>query len=99
MTIQGGGVSKSATKAPWAGISREKKRGILTILFARSGLIRVFVADLDNLAPSRAPSDRRGVRHGLRSTRDALPEGLGAAPFVQICHKGPDRAGTPEENR
>ena len=30
---------------------------------------------------------------------DALPTGPAAAPVVQICHKGPDRAGTPEENR
>ena len=48
MATQGGGVSKSATKAPRAGIGREEKRGISTILLARSGSIRAFVADLDN---------------------------------------------------
>ena len=70
MTIQGGGVSKSATKAPWAGISREKKRGISTILFARSGPIRAFVADLDNLAPSRAPG---GAATGRPATTTGTP--------------------------
>ena len=40
-------VSKSATKALRAGIGREKKRGISTILFRRSGAIGAFVADLD----------------------------------------------------
>ena len=29
----------------------------------------------------------------------ALPEGPAVAAFVQICHKGADRAGAPEENR
>ena len=46
--IQGGGVSKSATKAPRVGISGERRRGISTILFRRSGSIGAFVADLDN---------------------------------------------------
>ena len=41
-------VSKSATKAPRAGIGREEQRGISTILFRRSGSIRALVADLDN---------------------------------------------------
>ena len=40
-------VSKSATKALRAGIGREKKRGIPTILLRRSGTIGAFVADLD----------------------------------------------------
>jgi len=48
VATQGGGVSKSATKAPRAGIGREGKRGISTFLLARSGSIRAFVADLDN---------------------------------------------------
>ena len=47
-TIRVGGVSKSATKAPRAGIGREEKRGISTILLAHSGSIGAFVADLDN---------------------------------------------------
>ena len=44
---RGGVVSKSATKAPRAGIGRGGNRGISTILFRRSGSIRAFVADLD----------------------------------------------------
>ena len=47
----GRGVSKSATKALRAGIGREEKRGISTFLLARSGSIRVFVADLDSWRP------------------------------------------------
>ena len=46
--IRGGGVSKSATKAPRGGIGREEKPGISTILLRRPGAIRAFVADLDN---------------------------------------------------
>ena len=48
-------MSKSATKAPRAGIGGEKKRGISTFLLAHSGLIRAFVADLDNEAPRTLP--------------------------------------------
>ena len=48
MATRGGDVSKSATKALRAGIGREEKRGISTILLAHSGPIRAFVADLDN---------------------------------------------------
>ena len=64
VVIQGGSVSKSATKAPRAGIGREEKRGISTILLARSGSIRAFVADLDNPPPQtgrggRSPVERR----------------------------------------
>ena len=57
VTIRGGGISKSATKAPRAGIGWEEKRGISTILRARSGSILAFVADLDILR-------RHGVREG-----------------------------------
>ena len=46
--VRGEGVSKSATKAPRAGIGGKRRRGISTILLARSGSIRAFVADLDN---------------------------------------------------
>ena len=63
-TIRGGSVSKSATKAPRAGIGREEKRGISTILLARPDSIRAFVADLDNPPPrtgrgGRSPVERR----------------------------------------
>ena len=34
-----------------------------------------------------------------RSWRPPSSQGLAAAPVVQICHKGPDRAGASEENR
>ena len=44
---RGGVVSKSATKAPRAGIGRGENRGISTILLARPDSIRAFVADLD----------------------------------------------------
>ena len=47
-TIRSGDVSKSVTKAPRGGIDREKNRRISTILFRTSGVIRAFVADLDN---------------------------------------------------
>ena len=40
-------MSKSATKAPRAGIGRGGNRGISTILLARPDSIRAFVADLD----------------------------------------------------
>ena len=54
-------MSKSATKAPHDRIGREKKRGISTFFFRRSGSIRAFVADLDNLR-------RRGLRERHRRT-------------------------------
>ena len=53
--VRGGGVSKSATKAPRAGIGREEKPGISTILLARLGPIGAFVADLDNPRRRRPP--------------------------------------------
>ena len=49
-------MSESATKALHGGVGREKKRGISTIPFARSGSIRSFVADLDNRVTT-APGD------------------------------------------
>ena len=47
-TVRGGGVSESVAKAPRAGIGIEKKRGISTILLARSSAIEAFATDLDN---------------------------------------------------
>ena len=41
-------MSESVAKAPRAGIGREKKRGISTILLARSSAIEAFATDLDN---------------------------------------------------
>ena len=46
-TGQGDDLSKSVAKAPRAGIGREKKRGISTFLFRRSGSIGAFATDLD----------------------------------------------------
>ena len=83
MTAWGGGVSKSATKAPRAGIGREEKRGISTILFRRSGSILAFVADLDILR-------RHGVREGAKG-RTATTTG---APASQ---QGP-RAAAPDSS-
>ena len=60
-------VSKSATKAPRAGIGREEKRGISTFLFRRSGSIGAFVADLDN-PPARTGRGGR-PRVGRRARR------------------------------
>ena len=45
--IWGGIVSESVAKAPQAGISREKKRRISTVLFRCSGTIRAFATDSD----------------------------------------------------
>ena len=56
--VRGGGLSKSATKAPRAGIGSERRRGIPTILLARLGSVGAFVADLD----SRRPRAGRGGR-------------------------------------
>ena len=67
VTIRSGGVSKSATKAPRAGIGREEKRGISTILCARSGSIRAFVADLD--IPCRRGPPEGAPRAGRRPRR------------------------------
>ena len=58
--VRGEGVSKSATKAPRAGIGRERKRRISTILLARPGSIRAFATDLDNEAPPDAPGEGPG---------------------------------------
>ena len=51
MATRGEVVSKSATKALRTGIGGERRRGISTILFRRSGAIGTFVADLDKLPP------------------------------------------------
>ena len=90
-------MSKSATKAPRAGIGREKKRGISTIHFRRFSSIRVFVADLDNsrrrgrprapwmpLTDSRAAAARLGVKAsgGIRPDRLAGDNRRSGAPAV-----------------
>ena len=77
-------MSKSATKASHDRIGRKKKRRIPTILLAHSGVIRAFVADLDNLR-------RRGLRERHRRTnlcyhdrtsrhRSPVPDRIRTAP-------------------
>ena len=78
MATRGGGVSKSATKALRAGIGREEKRGISTILFRRSGSIRAFVADLDNWrrrGPRGEGVARLGEVHDVNTGADTRAEG------------------------
>ena len=69
VAVRGGGVSKSATKAPRTGIGRRQKCGISTILLRRSGVIRAFVSDLDNLHRRGPREGRRGPLHGRRPRR------------------------------
>ena len=85
MTAWGGGVSKSATKAPRAGIGWEEKRGISTILFARSGSMGAFVADLDILR-------RHGVREG-RQGPDGDHDGRSGEPTGSARAAAPDSSG------
>ena len=96
-TIRGGQLSKSATKAPRAGIDREKKPGIPTIRFRRFSSIRVFATDLDKrrrrgrpraprmpLTDSRAAAARLGVKAsgGIRPDRLAGDNRRSGAPAV-----------------
>ena len=95
MVSRGGGVSKSATKASRGGIGREEKRGISTILLARSGSIRAFVADLDN-PPARTGREgrprvgRRAQRPSGQSRRTRRPRrARGSAVRGRIPAPGP----------
>ena len=63
-------MSESVAKALRGGIGDEKKRGISTFFFARSGSIRAFATDLDNL---RRRGPREG-RHGLAGDHDGRPD-------------------------
>ena len=65
-------MSKSVAKAPRDGIGREKKRGISTILFRRSGAIGAFATDLDKRR-HQGPSPRGGRR--LDGDHDEHPDG------------------------
>ena len=69
--VRGGGVSESVAKAPRAGIDREKKRGISTILFRRSGATGAFATDLDK----RRRRGLREERHLPDGDHDELPGG------------------------
>ena len=84
-THRGGVVSESVAKAPRAGIGREKKRGISTILLRCSGAIRAFATDLDNGAPlappRRAPPDQFAPRRPRRAPPRHRPQSpTGPAP-------------------
>ena len=71
-------MSKSATKAPRGGIDREEKRGISTILLARSGAIGAFVADFDNprrRGPRGEGVARLGEVHDVNTGADTRAEG------------------------
>ena len=76
----GRGVSKSATKAPRAGIGREEKPGISTILFRRSGAIGAFVADLDNLRHRGPLGEDVREPGGDRDDHDDRPGPVAAPP-------------------
>ena len=82
-TGQGDDLSKSVAKAPRAGIGREKKRGISTILFRCSGSIRAFATDSDT---------------GRDRPRGA-DVGRGSASGRWRPHSGRDRAPCPQGRR
>ena len=71
--VRGGGVSESVAKAPRAGISREKKRGISTFLFRRFVAIGAFATDLDKRRRRGPLRGRRPRRSPRRSGRPAPP--------------------------
>ena len=104
VAIRGGGVSKSATKALRAGFGRGGKRGISTILLARSGPIGVFVADLDKRRHSgragrasagRAPGPppKRTTPPGPRERHPGQDPGARTGPRGPL--PSPDPAETP----
>ena len=81
-------MSKSVAKAPRAGIGREKKRGISTILLRRSGAMGAFATDLDKRR-RRGPREGRPGPDGDRGGRPDRPGGpAGVSAAVAI---GPRR--------
>ena len=85
VAVRGGGVSATVAKASRAGIGREKKRGIPTIILRRPGSIRAFATDSDNRcrrgSPGGAPRVGRRPRweppapvpsRSISSERDSL---------------------------
>ena len=82
-----GGLSKSVAKALRAGIDREEKRGIPTILFAPPGAIGAFATDLDN---GRA----NGTRNGRRLAERGPAEARGQTPRNSIMAGSSRRACT-----
>ena len=92
-TARSGDVSKSATKAPRGGIDGEKKRGISTILFRRSGSIGAFVADLDkrHRGPREGPTGRAAAAAGTPIGRAGPRERR--SPMCNTPASGPRREG------
>ena len=90
-TARSGDVSKSATKAPRGGIDGEKKRGISTILFRRSGSIGAFVADLDkrHRGPREGPTGRAAAAAGAPIGRAGPRERR--SPMCNTPASGPRR--------
>ena len=76
---RGGVVSKSATKAPRAGIGRGGNRGISTILLARPDSIGAFVADLDVENVSACPAGACDPEFDWRPRGSALVAVLSAS--------------------
>ena len=72
-------MSKSATKAPRAGIGRGGNRGISTILLARPDSIRAFVADLDVENVSACPAGACDPEFDWRPRGSALVAVLSAS--------------------
>ena len=87
-TSRGGGVSESVAKALRDGIGREKKRGISTFLFRRSGAIGAFATDLDKLRP-RGPLT--GTRPARRRPRRAPRRPDGTREYTARRSDGPYR--------
>ena len=71
--VRTGFLSESVAKAPRAGIGRERKRGISTILLRRPGSIRAFATDSDNLR-RREPLGEGG--HGSDGDHDGRIDDL-----------------------
>ena len=79
VAIQGRGVSKSATKAPRAGIGRGGNRGTSMILLARPDSIGAFVADLDVENVSACPAGACDPEFDWRPRGSALVAVLSAS--------------------
>ena len=81
--VRGGQLSKSVAKASRGGIGGGQKRGISTFLFRRSGVIRAFATDLDNL---RCCGPLGGAPRAGRRPRRAPPgaETCTSHPKVQF---------------
>ena len=81
-TGQGDDLSKSVAKALHGGIGREKKRGISTFLFRRSGSIGAFATDLDigRDRPRWADVGLRAMPPSQRARPRAASEGASRAP-------------------